>query len=90
MQSAQTLPGPEQTEADDLAPVNRFYVTVDIVTREEVERGIEVLGQQDYDLCWRVLALMAEDAGAATVTGYSFCGYDRALENALRFASHSR
>lgn len=90
MQSARTLRGPEQTEADELAPVNRFYVTVDIATHKEVERGVEVLRQQDYDLCWRVLALMTEDAGAATVTGYSFCGYDRALENAVRFASHSR
>ena len=90
MQSAQTLPRPAQTAVDELAPVNRFYVTVDPVTREEVERGVEVLCQHEYELCWRVVATKSTDAGFATVTGYSFRGYARALENAVWFASLSR
>jgi len=90
MQSAETLARPAQTAVDELAPVNRFYVTVDRATREVVERGVEVLHQRDYDLCRPVLAMTSEDAGYATVTGYSFRGYELALENALRFASQSR
>ncbi|HEV2356176.1 MAG TPA: hypothetical protein VGZ23_00955 [bacterium] len=64
MQSAQTLARPGQAAVDELAPVNRFYVTVDPVTREEVERGVEVLRQQDYNRCWPVLAMTSEDAGS--------------------------
>jgi hypothetical protein len=90
MQSAQTLARPVQTAVDELAPVNRFYVTVDPVTREEVNRGVEVLHQRDYNLCWPVVAETSEDAGFVTVTGFSFRGYDRAFENAMRFTSPSR
>jgi hypothetical protein len=90
MQSAQTLPRPVQTAVDEIAPVNRFYVTVDPVTREEVDRGVEVLRQRDYNLCWPVLAMTSEDAGFVTVTGYSFRGYALALKNAVRFTSQSR
>ncbi len=86
MQHVPELPNTAESwaAADDLAPVNRFYVTLHAGDLDEpVTRGVEVLRQAEYHRCESVCATVAvDDDRTVAVTGFSFRGYDEALANA--------
>jgi hypothetical protein len=67
--------------AEDLAPVNRFAVTIYLAdpTRQE-ERTVEILRRSQYERCRPVHAVAVFDGGQlVAVTGFSVEGYDQAL-----------
>ncbi len=86
MQRVREVPSTAESwaTADDLAPVNRFYVSLHAGDLDEpATRGVEVLRQAEYHRCQSVRAAVAADDGCAVaVTGFSFRGYDEALANA--------
>jgi len=68
------------TPADDLAPGNRFSVTVYLNNPlRPVDRKIEVLRESEYRRCQSVQAELIRDRGEViAVTGFSFKGYGEA------------
>ena len=75
--SAQASPATPEAEIDDLAPVNRFAVTIRVGHPKPERQRVEVLGRRQYALCRFIQGEITREQGeVVAVTGYSFRDYD--------------
>jgi len=72
-----TSTGTPEAQVDDLAPVNRFSVTILVGHPKPERRKVELLRRADYDRCSSVEAEVVREHGQVVgVTGYSFLSYE--------------
>ena len=74
---AKTSTATPEAQVDDLAPVNRFSVTILVGHPKPERRKVELLRRAEYDRCSSVEAEVVREHGqVVAVIGYSFLSYE--------------